>query len=105
MLDIGVIFGQYTYLVTELLWGAVAFALLVRANALAQAGKTIALLYPLAYVWDWYTIQVGVFAIELRTGVDFAGIPLEEHLFMVVVPALIIGFHENVRLREQEYVD
>lgn len=105
MLDIGAIFGQYTYLVTEFLWGAVAFALLVRANALAQAGKTIALLYPIAYVWDWYTIQIGVFAIELRTGIEFAGIPLEEHLFMIVVPALIIGFHENVHHREQERVD
>ncbi|MDT3436687.1 lycopene cyclase domain-containing protein [Haloarcula sp. 1CSR25-25] len=93
--DIGV-FGPYTYLVTEVVWGAVALALLWRANALRMAAKTIVVLYPIAYVWDWYTLTVGVFEIKLRTGVDLLGIPIEEHIFMVVVPALILGIHENL---------
>ena len=93
--DIGV-FGPYTYLVTEVIWGAVALALLWRADALRMAGKTIVALYPIAYVWDWYTLEVGVFAIKLRTGVDLLGIPIEEHIFMVVVPALVIGLHETL---------
>ncbi|MDS0283514.1 lycopene cyclase domain-containing protein [Haloarcula onubensis] len=93
--DIGV-FGPYTYLVTEVVWGAVALALLWRADALRTAAKTIVALYPVAYVWDWYTLEVGVFAIELRTGVDLLGIPIEEHIFMVVVPALVIGLHETL---------
>jgi lycopene cyclase domain-containing protein len=93
--DIGV-FGPYTYLVTEVVWGAVALALLWRANALRMAAKTIVVLYPIAYVWDWYTLTVGVFAIKLRTGVDLLGIPIEEHIFMIVVPALILGIHENL---------
>jgi len=93
--DIGV-FGPYTYLVTEVIWGAVALALLWRADALWPAGKTIVALYPIAYLWDWYTLEVGVFAIELRTGVDLLGIPIEEHIFMVVVPALVIGLHETL---------
>ena len=90
------VFGPYTYLVTEVVFGSVALALLVRADAVRRAARTIAALYPIAYVWDWYTLHVGVFAIELRTGVDFLGIPVEEHLFMVVVPALIIGMHETI---------
>jgi len=93
--DIGV-FGPYTYLVTEVVWGTVALALLWRADALRMAGKTIVALYPIAYVWDWYTLEVGVFAIKLRTGVDLLGIPIEEHIFMVVVPALVIGLHETI---------
>ncbi|WP_121822537.1 lycopene cyclase domain-containing protein [Halostella salina] len=93
--DIGV-FGPYTYLVTEVAFGSVALALLVRADALRRAGRTVAALYPIAYVWDWYTLRVGVFSIELRTGVDFLGIPVEEHIFMVVVPALVVGMHETV---------
>ncbi|MBX0287451.1 lycopene cyclase domain-containing protein [Haloarcula salinisoli] len=93
--DIGV-FGPYTYLVTEVVWGTVALALLWRADALRMAGKTIVALYPIAYVWDWYTLEVGVFAIQLRTGVDLLGIPIEEHIFMVVVPALVIGLHETL---------
>ncbi len=93
--DIGV-FGPYTYLVTEVVWGTVALALLWRADALRTAGKTIVALYPIAYVWDWYTLEVGVFAIKLRTGVDLLGIPIEEHIFMVVVPALVIGLHETL---------
>ena len=93
--DIGV-FGPYTYLVTEVVFGAVAFGLLARADALRRAGKTIATLYPVAYVWDWYTLKVGVFDIILRTGVEFLGIPIEEHIFMVVVPALVIGLHETL---------
>jgi lycopene cyclase domain-containing protein len=93
--DIGV-FGPYTYLVTEVVWGTVALALLWRADALRTAGKTIVTLYPIAYVWDWYTLEVGVFAIQLRTGVDLLGIPIEEHIFMVVVPALVIGLHETL---------
>ena len=93
--DIGV-FGPYTYLVTEVVWGTVALALLWRADALGRAGKTIVALYPIAYVWDWYTLEVGVFAIQLRTGVDLLGIPIEEHIFMVVVPALVIGLHETL---------
>jgi lycopene cyclase domain-containing protein len=93
--DIGV-FGPWTYLVTEVLFGSVAFALLYRAGALRRAGKTIAALYPIAFVWDWYTLQVGVFSIELRTGWNLLGIPIEEHVFMVVVPALIVGMHETI---------
>lgn len=93
--DIGVL-GRYTYLATELFWGTVAAVLLWRANALRKAAITILALYPIAYVWDRYTLAVGVFDIKLRTGIDVAGIPLEEHLFMAVVPGLVIGVHETI---------
>ena len=93
--DISVL-GRYTYLATELVWGSVAFLLLHRANALRKAAVTILALYPIAYLWDRYTLAVGVFDIKLRTGIDIAGIPLEEHLFMAVVPGLVIGFHETI---------
>ena len=96
--DIGV-FGPYTYLVTEVVWGAVAVALLWRANAINRAIRTIIVLYPIAYVWDWYTLEVGVFAIRLRTGIDLLGIPIEEHIFIVVVPALVVGIHETLHRR------
>ncbi|QFU83893.1 lycopene cyclase domain-containing protein [Natronorubrum aibiense] len=95
------VFGRYTYLVTELFWGAVAVLLLRRADALRKAAITILALYPVAYVWDRYTLAVGVFDINLRTGIDIAGIPLEEHLFMAVVPGLVIGFHETIFGDEQ----
>jgi len=91
------VLGPYTYLATEVVWGAIALALLIRADALRSAARTIVALYPVAYVWDWYTLKVGVFAIPMRTGVEFLGIPIEEHIFMVVVPALVIGFHETLR--------
>ena len=94
-------FGRFTYLVTELFWGTVAFCLLRRAGALRKAAVTIAVLYPIAYVWDRYTLAVGVFSIELRTGIDVASIPLEEHLFMAVVPGLVLGIHETIFPREQ----
>jgi len=90
------VFGPYTYLVTEVAFGTFAAVLLHRAGAWWSAARTIAVLYPLAYVWDWYTLEVGVFAIPLRTGIEFVGIPLEEHLFMVVVPAVVIGIHETL---------
>ena len=61
------------------------------------AARTVAVCYPLAYLWDWYTLTVGVFAIPLRTGVALLGIPLEEHLFMLVVPAFVVGVHETLR--------
>ncbi|MFC7200805.1 lycopene cyclase domain-containing protein [Halospeciosus flavus] len=91
------VLGPYTYLATELVFGAIALALLVRADALRAAAGTVATLYPVAYLWDWYTLEVGVFAIPMRTGVEVLGIPLEEHLFMVVVPALVVGVHETRR--------
>ncbi|MFW6017826.1 MAG: lycopene cyclase domain-containing protein [Halapricum sp.] len=97
--DIGVL-GPYTYLATEIAFGAVALALLVRAGALARAARTIVVLYPIAYLWDWYTLEVGVFAIELRTGIDLLAIPIEEHLFIVVVPALVLGIHETLADRQ-----
>lgn len=90
------VFGRYTYLVTELFWGAIAFVLLHRSGSLRRAGRTIVTLYPIAYLWDRYTLDVGVFEIRLHTGVDLLGIPLEEHLFMVVVPSLILGIHETL---------
>ena len=93
--DIGVL-GPYTYLATEIVFGSVAFVLLVRADALRRALRTILVLYPVAFVWDWYTLTVGVFAIRLRTGVDLAGIPIEEHLFMIVVPGLVLAVHETL---------
>jgi lycopene cyclase domain-containing protein len=94
--DIGVL-GPYTYLATEVLWGTVALVLLRYADAFRTAARTTLVLYPVAYVWDWYTLEVGVFAIPLRTGVEFLGIPLEEHVFMLVVPALVVGVHETLR--------
>ncbi|SFK76261.1 lycopene cyclase domain-containing protein [Halogranum rubrum] len=100
--DIGV-FGPYTYLVTEVVWGTIALALVVYAGVVREAARTVAVLYPFAYVWDWYTLEVGVFAIPLRTGVEFLGIPIEEHIFMVVVPAMVVGTHETIRkLTEEE---
>jgi lycopene cyclase domain-containing protein len=91
------VLGPYTYLATEAVFGSVAFYLLYRVDALWSAARTVALLYPVAYVWDWYTLTVGVFAIEVRTGVDLLGIPVEEHVFMVVVPALVVAVHETRR--------
>ncbi|WP_435333529.1 lycopene cyclase domain-containing protein [Haloarchaeobius sp. TZWWS8] len=99
------ILGPWTYLATEVVFGSVAFALLVRANALSRAVRTILTLYPVAYVWDWYTLEVGVFSIPLRTGVELLGIPLEEHVFIVVVPAFVLGIHETIhggRSRDDE---
>lgn len=90
------VFGRFTYILTEVFWGLVAFALLRRAGALRRAAVTIVALYPVAYLWDRYTLSVGVFEIKLRTGIEVAGIPLEEHLFMAVVPGLVIGFHETL---------
>lgn len=98
--DIGQ-FGPYTYLVTELFWGTIALVLVVRANAVYSAVRTTLVLYPFAYVWDWYTLTVGVFEIRLRTGVELLAIPIEEHIFMLVVPTLVVGFHETLRQHDR----
>lgn len=91
--------GPYTYLATEVAWGAVAVVLLWYASAFRAAARTIVVLYPAAYLWDWYTLTVGVFAIPHRTGIDLLGIPLEEHVFIVVVPAMVVGTHEALAKR------
>ena len=98
------VLGPYTYLATEVVFGAAALSLLVRAGraALWRAARTVAAVYPVAYLWDWYTLEVGVFSIPMRTGIELAGIPLEEHLFMLVVPALVLGVHEAVHPRPEE---
>jgi len=93
------VLGEFTYLATEVAFGSVALALLFYADAFRQAGRTITILYPIAYLWDWYTLEVGVFEIPMRTGIDLLGIPLEEHLFILVVPAFVIGLHETLRKR------
>ncbi len=91
------VFGPYTYLVTELFWGTIALVLVVHAGVVREAARTVTVLYPFAYVWDWYTLRVGVFEIPLRTGVELLGIPIEEHVFMLVVPATVVGAHETLR--------
>ncbi len=91
------VFGGYTYLLTELLWGSVALALVAYAGVWRAAARTVVILYPFAYVWDWYTLTVGVFAIPMRTGVELLGVPIEEHIFMLVVPAMVVGAHESLR--------
>lgn len=90
------IFGQYTYLVTIIFWGTIAFLLLYRAGVLRKAAITIIVLYPIGFIWDWYTLTVGVFDIILHLEIYLLGIPLEEHLFIIVVPALVIAVHETV---------
>ncbi|WP_348607908.1 lycopene cyclase domain-containing protein [Halobaculum rarum] len=96
--------GPYTYLATEALFAAAAATLLVHAGraALWRAARTVAAVYPIAYLWDWYTLEVGVFSIPMRTGIEVLAIPLEEHLFMIVVPALVLGIHETVNPRPGE---
>lgn len=88
--------GPYTYLATELFFGTVAFGLLYYADALRRAARTIVAIYPLAYLWDWYTLEVGVFEITTATGYGLFGLPIEEHVFIIVVPALVLGFHETI---------
>jgi len=90
------VFGRYTYLATELFWGLIAAVVLKRTGSERRALRTILVLYPLGYLWDRYTLAVGVFEIPLRTGIEIAGIPLEEHLFMLVVPSMVIGVHETL---------
>lgn len=96
--DISLYFGQYTYLVTELVFGSLAFGILWWAGALGRAGRTIVVLYPIGYVWDWYTLSIGIFAIQVRFGQDFLGIPIEEHVFLIVVPAVVLAVHEATRI-------
>jgi lycopene cyclase domain-containing protein len=91
------VFGAYTYLVTELLWGTIALSLVAYAGVWRAAARTVLLLYPAAFVWDWYTLEVGVFAIPMRTGIELLGIPLEEHIFILVVPTMVIGTYETLR--------
>ncbi|WP_257298541.1 lycopene cyclase domain-containing protein [Haloarchaeobius sp. FL176] len=95
------VLGPWTYLATEVVFGTAALLLLLRADAVGRAARTVAILYPVAYVWDWYTLAVGVFSIEMRTGVELLWIPVEEHIFIVVVPAFVLGIHENLRLRDE----
>ncbi|MFB6074179.1 MAG: lycopene cyclase domain-containing protein [Haloarculaceae archaeon] len=91
------VLGAYTYLATEFIWGVVALALLWYAGAWRTAARTVAVLYPFAFLWDWYTLSVGVFAIPKRTGINVLGIPIEEHVFMILVPAMVVGAHEALR--------
>ncbi len=91
------VFGRYTYLVTIVFWGAIALGLLYRTGMLKRAAVSLAVLYPIGFVWDWYTLTVGIFDIILHTEIYLLGIPLEEHLFIIVVPALVIGVHETVQ--------
>jgi len=93
--DIGVL-GPYTYLATEVMFGSIALVLLWYSGAWRRAAITVGALYPVGYVWDWYTLEVGVFAIPLRTGIELLGIPIEEHIFMIVVPTVVIGAHETI---------
>lgn len=92
--DVGAAFGPYTYLASEVVFGAVALFMLWRAKAFRSAARTVAVLYPIAFLWDWYTLSIGVFEIQLKTGVELLGIPIEEHLFILVVPAFVVGVHE-----------
>lgn len=94
--DISVL-GPYTYLTTEVFFGAIALGLLYYADALRSAAYTIAALYPIGFIWDWYTLEVGIFEITMRTGSELFGIPIEEQLFLLVVPALVVGIHETIR--------
>ena len=70
------------------------------ADAVRSAAKTIVAVYPIAYLWNWYTLAVGVFDIIAWTGYDLFGTPIEEHLFAIVVPALVFGIHETIRTVE-----
>ncbi len=96
------VFGRYTYLVTEVAWAVVALALVAHADAWRAAARTTLVLYPFAYAWDWYTLEVGVFEIPLRTGVELLGIPIEEHVFMLLVPTMVVGVHETLRKRDRD---
>jgi len=38
----------------------------------------------------------------MRTGVELLGIPIEEHIFMLVVPAMVVGVHESLRAFDED---
>lgn len=91
------VFGEYTYLVTELLWGIVALSLVAYADVWREAARTVLVLYPPAFLWDWYTLEVGVFAIPMRTGIELLGIPIEEHIFILLIPTMVVATYETLR--------
>lgn len=93
------VFGRYTYLATLAFWGSIALTLLDRAGARRRAAWTVLALYPIGYAWDWYSLEVGIFDVVLRSGVDVFDIPIEEHLFIVVVPSLVVAVHETIHDR------
>lgn len=95
------VLGPYTYLATEVLWGSIALALVAYAGVWRETARTVAVLYPPAFLWDWYTLEVGVFAIQRRTGIDLLGIPIEEHLFILVVPTMVVGTYETLRTLDE----
>jgi lycopene cyclase domain-containing protein len=80
--------------------------LLAYADAFRDAARTVAVVYPLGFIWDWYTLTVGVFAIRKQIGIHVLGIPIEEHIFIMVVPAMVVGVHESLnKVRDRKQAD
>lgn len=100
--DLAAVFGDSIYLGFLIFFGSIAILLLRQTQALGRATRTIVVLYPVAYLWDWYSLRIGIFDIKRHIGVYVLGVPLEEHLFIVVVAAFVIAVHEQLRNRTDD---
>lgn len=98
--DVSSFLGSYTYLVAEVVWGSIAVWLLVRTDSLERAAKSVAVLYPIGLLWDWYSLNIRLYVVPepTRTGIEILGVPLEEHLFLIIVASFVIGIHENLNV-------
>lgn len=96
--DLAVVLGDVVYLGLLCVFGGFALVLLRRTGSIRRAARTIVVLYPIAFLWDWYSLRIGIFDVNRHVDVFVLGVPIEEHLFILVVSAFVIGVHEQLRV-------
>ena len=94
----------YLALLAACLLGTLPLELVLRVRVYARWRRLVAALVPglvFGLAWDQYAVRSGHWHFDPRyvTGVDLAGLPLEEVLFFVVIPICAILTLEAVARR------
>jgi len=87
--------SQFTYIGLMIVFAIVpSFILLFflrdRIN-FKNLGISLFLLFIIGIIWDYISIEIGIWSFSQDNTVGkFLGIPIEEYLFMIFVPLLVI---------------
>jgi lycopene beta-cyclase len=97
------VLGRATYLVLMAACLAITLPLelVLRAGVYRRPGRWLAALLPVFVVftlWDWAAIRRGHWSYSPRwtTGIELAGLPLEELVFFLVVPTCALLTYQAV---------
>lgn len=84
---------NYQYLISLLIVGFLSMLYLWKKGVLKEVLKTIPVFIIIGIIWDSLGVRLKWWEMKKVIGIYFIGLPLEEYLFFIFVPMMVISVY------------